>query len=323
MKKKRIALLFAAIFAAIALCSCGPEDIDLGMGKTQVLENYIEFTPVNAIMCSDEIYAPVGSESGWVYNGDMEDPAYVALVASVKNLTDKEIKMQNFAVPILKQGGQEYESYQNLLLVNNDTLLSSREAIGPKEEGTVYILMDGQQKTRGNAEVELTFDNDDYEKYDIYHLKLDTSKNIDQTLPLKKDKAVTADGYGEITLKKVDTGKRVEPTKASKYDGYTYFTPKKPDTVLLDIQIEAENLQKEKCPDVNFVGARAVKGEKTCYGYVVTETKDNKNLKDLVDLKPGEKRLVHAIIEVPSEWKSGGVQLYLYFNGQFYEYSWK
>ena len=80
MKKKRIALLFAAIFAAIALCSCGPEDIDLGMGKTQVLENYIEFTPVNAIMCSDEIYAPVGSESGWVYNGDMEDPAYVALV---------------------------------------------------------------------------------------------------------------------------------------------------------------------------------------------------------------------------------------------------
>ena len=122
MEKKRIALLFAAIFAAVSLCACGTEDINLEMGKTTVLEDYIEFTPVNALVCSDEIYAPLGSESGWVYNGELEDPAYVAVVAKVKNLTDKKIKMQNFVVPTLKQGDQEYETYQNLLLTKNDTL---------------------------------------------------------------------------------------------------------------------------------------------------------------------------------------------------------
>lgn len=323
MEKKRIALLFAAIFAAVSLCACGTEDINLEMGKTTVLEDYIEFTPVNALVCSDEIYAPLGSESGWVYNGELEDPAYVAVVAKVKNLTDKKIKMQNFVVPTLKQGDQEYETYQNLLLTKNDTLLSSREAIDAKQEGIVYILMDGQQKTRGSAEVELNFANEDYQKEDVYHLKLDTSKNIAQTLPLEKDKAVTADGYGKLTLKTVSAGKKVEPSKASKYDGYTYFTPKKPDSVLLDIQIDVENLQKESCKDVNFIGARAVKEDKTFYGYVVTETKDGKNLKDLSSLKPGESRRIHAVVEVPAEWKSGGAQVYLYFNGQYYEYSWK
>ncbi|MCQ4636172.1 hypothetical protein NE619_05485 [Anaerovorax odorimutans] len=323
MKKKSIALLLAlAVLAALALSACGAEDISMKLGEKTVLEDYIEFTPINVLATGDEMYAPTGNESGWVYNGELEDPAYVALVAKVKNLSKDKIKMQNFVTSILKQGEKEYDTYQTMLLTENNTLLSTRDAIEPGQEGTVYILMDGEQSTRGKASMEMTFTNSSYEGEDIYHLDMDTNKAVAVTVPLEKGKTVTADGYGKMTLKKVSTGKKVEPTKASKYDGYTYYTPKKTGTVLLDVQIQAENQQSKKCRDTNFIGISANKDNKTAYGYIATETKDGKNMKDLAFLKPGESQLLHAVAEVPKEWKSGGVQIYLYFGGQYYEYSW-
>ena len=109
--KKRWGFILAALLimsAAVLLPSCtGNSAVELEFGKTAVVGEYIEFTPVNVLVRSNEIYAPKGHEDGWVYQGDLKDQVYVALVARVKNVSEGSIKVQNLAHVTLTQGEQE------------------------------------------------------------------------------------------------------------------------------------------------------------------------------------------------------------------------
>lgn len=321
MKKKCTAVLLAVVIMVLALPGCGAKEIDLKLGEMTVLEDYIEFTPVNVLTTDGQLYAPVGNEDGWLYSGDMENPAYVVLVAKVKNLTQKKIPMEYFVSPTLTQGGKEYTTYQNMLLTENDTVLSKEAAIEAGGEGTVYILMDGQQETRGSADVALTFANTDYDREDIYHLKLDTKKPAAVAPLLEKDKTVSGEGYGKMTLKGVDATEKVEPSKVTKYDGYTYYQPQKSGNILLDVRMEVENQQGEKYQAGELTGIFAAKGTEVLFGYVAAETENGKDLKENMSLDQGESRQLHAVVEVPAQWKSGA-DLYIYFDHQYYRYTW-
>lgn len=322
MKKKWIAafVVLLTLAAALSLASCGDSDVELELGKTVTIGEYIEFTPENVLVRADELYAPKGHEDGWVYEGDLEDQVYVVLTAKVKNLSDKNIKVANLANMTLTQGEQQYSTEECMLLTDNGTQLERSGELEAGDEGTVYILADGQESTRGQAELRITFTSSLYKGEEAYCLSCDTSKTVAASTELELKKAVTAEGAGQVTLDAVSIKKRVNPSKAAGTDTYAYYTPKGSDNLLLDAQLTVKNLQEDSCAAETFVGAMAVCGGEVKDSFIVVETDNRKDLKEKAAVKAGKSKKLHALINVPKEWKQKDVSLYIWIDGAEYEY---
>ncbi|MCB6993407.1 hypothetical protein LI177_07935 [bacterium 210820-DFI.6.37] len=324
MKKKSILALAILLLAVLTLFSCGSGDeVELELGKTTTVGDYIQFTPSNVLVRASEMYAPKGHEDGWVYEGELKDQVYVVLTAKVKNLSDHNIKAANLAHVTLTQGDQEYTTGECMLLSENGTQLQRSGEIEAGDEGQVYILADGQETTRGQAQIKLTFTSSLYKGEEAYSLSCDTSKAVAAAVPLEKGKAVTAEGVGQITLNKASIGKRVNPSKASDTDDYAYYTPKGSDNLLLDAQLTVKNLQETACDAATFVGAVAVCDGEVNDSFVIVETDNGKDLKEKASVKVGKTKKIHALVNVPKEWKQKDVTLYIYFDGTEYEYTLK
>lgn len=322
MKKKwMLTLTMLLVLTALLLSSCGSSDTELKLGETAEVGDYIQFTPDNVLVRADELYAPKGHKDGWVYEGDLEDQVYVALRAKVKNLSDSNIKVTNLAHATLTQGGQEYTTAECMLLTEDGTQLQRSGEIKAGGEGTVYILVDGQEKTRGEAELRITFTSSLYEGEEAYCLSCDTSKAVAASAAMEEGKAVTAEGLGQVTLNKAPIKKRVNPSKATDADAYAYYTPRESDNLLLDAQLTVKNLQETACAAETFIGAMAVCEGNVHDSFVVVETDDGKDLKEKASVKAGKSKKLHALINVPKDWEQKELSLYIYFGGTEYEYT--
>lgn len=322
MKKKWVlTLTMLLMLTASLLSSCGSGDTELKLGETTAVGDYIQFTPDNVLVRADELYAPKGHKAGWVYEGDLEDQVYVALRAKVKNLSDSSIKVANLAHATLTQGGQEYTTAECMLLTENGTRLQRSGEIKAGDEGTVYILVDGQEKTRGQAELRLTFTSSLYDGEEAYCLSCDTSKAVAASEAVEEGKAVIVEGLGQITLNKAEVKKRVNPSKATETDTYAYYTPRGSNDLLLDVQLTVKNLRKTACAAETFAGAMAVCEGTVHDSFIVVETDDGKDLKEKASVKAGKSKKLHALINVPKDWKKKELSLYIYFDGTEYEYT--
>lgn len=123
-----------------------------------------------------------------------------------------------------------------------------------------------------------------------------------------------------LTLDNAKIVKRVNPSKAAKTDGYTYYTPKTKKDLLVDVKLTVKNLQQVTSPSSSFTGAVAVCDGIVHDGFVVAETAGGKDLKSSVKVNPGKEATVRALINVPKEWKGKDISIYLYFDGQEYQY---
>jgi len=142
--------------------------------------------------------------------------------------------------------------------------------------------------------------------------------------PIKKKQPVTIKGYGQLTLKSVHETSRINPSKAGANTAYTYLYPKKNKTMLLDVQVTLKNLKSTAYAHNQFLGVMSVINKKPYFGYVYAENDRHTNIsKSAAAIGPGKTRLLHAVMEIPKGAKHRTVQIYLYFNGAYYQYTWK
>lgn len=319
-KYMAVPVMVLILMLALFLPGCGEKDVQLELGKTVTVKDYIQFTPKNVLVRADEIYAPKGHEDGWVYEGDLEDQVYVVLTAKVKNVSSHTIKVVNLAHPSLKQGGKVYTSGECMLLTENETQLQRSEEIQAGEDAEIYILIDGEEKTRGEAEISITFTSSLYDGEETYHLKCNTSKSVSVSTSVEKGQTIQQEGYGTLTFGNAVICKRVDPPKANKEDEYAYYTPKNKGELLMDVRLTAENTQNTATSAESFTGVRASADGQIYDGFVVSETDNGKDLKEKDQIAAGKTKKLHALVNVPKEWKSKDVTVYIHFNGQ--EYAW-
>lgn len=310
---KLLGVVAIVIFTAMVVTACGDETMRIG--NTTSLKS-AEITPVNIIVSKDSIYPPKGSGKKG-YGVKTEGMNEVALLLTIKNTTDDPIDFNSGDVSIvLEQGGEQYTDWYAYLLEKDDSLMSSKGTIAPHGTERLYILIDVAPETRGAATI----------RFDLRGLgnqatlECDTKAEMTGTQAINKKDTLTAEGTAALTLRSAKLQKKGRPTKASKDKGYTYWSPKKGD-FLLDVLVDLENLTGEPIQADKIAGAMVFIDGEMSGSYCKIEMADGKDFARRQSIAANKKHPAHFFASIPKESKDAVTDIYIYFDGSYYQYS--
>ena len=133
---KKLVLFAAVVCLLFGLTSCGKTET-LTLGDKVVVDNHVEFTAEN-VLVSSKVFPPISGSNpmGWVC--DDKKSTYVSVIATVKNLGEEPITIndlwQNFCISM----GEELIDGSIIAIVeNNGTQLSDGESIEAGKTETV------------------------------------------------------------------------------------------------------------------------------------------------------------------------------------------
>lgn len=329
MKKKAfgsvIVLVSALIFTVLSFSGCGLKETSLELGKTAVVENYVEFTPENVII-SKTIFPPMpydNPEGGWMAG---EGNINVVLVAKVKNLTDKAMATDNFCeFYIADQVDWHYGDVYSL--AENERHFNEEEKIESGETKTVCLFVEMNQKNleyRPEPYIALGFfeEANDREALEYnYKLPFDPKKSVAAYKELKTGQKITLKNGYELTLRNVESMRKLEPTNTA--DFYEYWVPHDEEKErLLVMEMELENSHGKELPAKGLFGVSLVRPDRDSFmGQSIVENENGNIIAEETAIGKGESRTGYGIVGIPKQAADEKLEVFLYIDGDYYRYA--
>lgn len=320
---KRRGLVFfltaAAVLCLILFVSgCAEKENAMTMGETTVVEERAEITPVN-LLVSKKVYPPVADNyaMGW----EAEDgKVYAVLEAKLKNLTDKECKIQDLCQFQMVIGEETYGNTIAAAVTENGSKLDRSKAVGPGKTAKVYLITELDAKAVSEeSSLQLAFPEEDKEPSFDYHLAVDTTKRLAVCKELVKGDTVTVKNVGEITLEKVRFTKKIEPENPGYF--YRYFEARKSDERLLVLDMKVKNLSGKKRDAGSFYGVTVVTEDGEEYiGGTAADDASKANITTSETIGNGKSRMTYGIANLPKAAGDGKCTVYVYIGGEWYSY---
>ncbi len=307
---------FAVVVCLLfGMTSCGKTE-PLTLGEKVVVDKHVEFTPEN-VLVSSKVFPPISGSNpmGWIC--DDEKRTYVTVTATVKNLGDEPITIdelwQNFCISM---GEELIDGSIIAITTNNETKLSDSEVIeGGKTENVYYITEMDKDDLDDEKSAEF-----DFGKTTLV-LSLDTSKRVAQAKPLKLKETYKVKNLGKVMPKKMGFTQELEPANP----GYTYdyYAPQTGDDKLLVLTTETKNTTKKKKSAYRYLNMMVFVGDDVYLGDVVADDAYAANITGSEKLSAGDERNVYALVNLPKSVKKKDCEIYVYIDGKYYRYEMK
>lgn len=321
MMRKKLLVLITIFVAAVALCSCVSSE-SVKIGETLTVGGFVEFTPQNVII-SDSIYPPRGSSDAAGYVEENPDMTAIAIVATVKNISEEDISIEDICA--VKLNGAEdaviENNYSIDALVEDESKLFSAATIKAGETETLYIYVWQVEKSMLDADTTLDlafFDNGDESTY-THTLAIDANKPYAESKEVKMGEAIEVEGIGKITLKSVNFADEIKPENQE--NDYRYYVAEGDGNKLFYLTVDVENLSDASLKGHVFYGVSVKYDEKMYFTGVVSNDADNANIDSNVEIGVGDKRETYALTDIPADAESGPCEIYLYAGGTYYHYT--
>jgi len=313
--------IWKTLVLAVVLCllfsmtSCG-KPVSLSLGETTTVEKHVEFTAENVIV-SPKVFPPIsGSEPmGWIMED--EEKTYVTIIATIKNLREEDITINDLWVNFFAILDKEYVDGSIVAVTtDNDTKLDDSQPIKPGKTKTVYFITEVAKSDL----TKLTRAEFDFGRTTLT-LAIDTSKRVAQTEPLTLQKTYSVKNLGKVTPKKMGFTKELEPANP----GYTYdyYAPQTGDDKLLVLTTKTKNTSKKKKAAYRYLNLMVYVGEEVYVGDVVADDAHSANITGREKLSAGETRNVYALVNLPKSVKKQDCEIYVYIDGKYYQYEMK
>lgn len=330
MKKKngrRVRGMALCLTAVMILClmlfaaGCGDKEVEMAMGETAAAEGRAEITPVN-LLVSEKVYPPLSGTFAMGWEAD-EGKVYAVLEAKLKNLTDKEAKIQDLCRFQMVIGEETYGNTVAAAVTENGSKLDRSKTIGAGKTARVYLITElDADAVSEESSLQMAFPEDDAEPAYNYKLAVDTTKRLAVCEELAKGKTIKAKDLGEITLKKVRFTKKIEPENPGYF--YRYFEAREKDEKLLVLDLEVKNLSAKDRAASDFYGMAVVTEDGEEYiGGVAADDANKANITTSETIAKGKSRTTYGIANLPKAAGKGKCTVYIYIDGTWYSYVWE
>ena len=312
---KKIFVFALTLCLLAGLSSCG-ETLSLTLGEKVTVEQHAEFTAENVIV-SPKVFPPISGEDpmGWVM--DDESKTYVTIIATLKNLSDKEMSINDLWIDFCVLVDGEYTDGTIVATTTDqDTKLDDSKPVPAGETRTIYYITEIAKADLSK----LTSAEFDFGKTTL-SLDIDTSKRVAHAKTLELDGSYRISKLGKVTPESVKFMKELEPSNP----GYTYdyYAPQTEDDRLLVLTTKTENTSKKKKAAYRYFNLMAFVGEEVFLGDIVAEDEYAANITGSETLSAGDKRNVYGIVNLPKSVDEEDLELYVYLNGRYYQYEMK
>lgn len=297
---------------------CAEKEVDMAMGETTVIEDRAEITPVN-LLVSEKVYPPVSDNYAMGWEAD-DGKVYAVLEAKLKNLTDKEARIQDLCRFQMVIGEETYGNTIAAAVTESGSKLDRSKTIGTGKTAKVYLITElDADAVSEETSLQLAFPEDDKEPAYNYKLAVDTTKRLAVCNELVKGETVTAKGLGEITLEKVRFTKKIEPENPGYF--YRYFEARESDERLLVLDMKVKNLSGKERDAVSFYGMTVVTEDGEEYiGGIAADDENKANITANETIGEGKSRTTYAIANLPKKAGDGKCTVYVYIGGEWYSY---
>ena len=321
MKRRGLALCLTAmsiLCLMLFVSGCAEKEVAMAMGETTVAEERAEITPVN-LLVSKKVYPPLADNYAMGWEAD-EGKVYAVLEAKLKNLTDKEAKIQDLCRFQVVIGEETYGNTIGAAVTENGSKLEQSKTIGAGKTAKVYLITElDAEAVSEESSFQMAFPEDDKEPVYNYKLAVDTTKRLAVCRELVKGETVTAKGIGEITLKKVRFTKKIEPENPGYF--YRYFEARESDERLLVLDMKVKNLFGKERDAASFYGMTVVTEDGGEYiGGIAADDENKANITTGQTIGEGKSRMTYAIANLPKAAGDETCTVYVYIGGDWYSY---